>query len=175
MAISRPPKHAVEVPFETVREGWSVYRTKESKGSATIKMKAIVLKLFLEQLDEAGSAQFGAASRLILTATVPPNMKGPPSTKPITPKEVADSIVETDIAFESVKEEWNEYKVDGATVSIKPIATIISRTSLFDANGDPVYNVQNQPIVKGVVPPETRRKFLKMLQQRLGKYRASAT
>jgi hypothetical protein len=169
MAVSGPPRDAVEVPFETVREGWSIYKTKESKGSATIKLRVVVLKLFLEQFDEGGNAQFGAGSRLILTATVPPNMKGPPSTKPITPKEVVDSIVEPDIPFETIKEDWNEYKVDGAIVSIKPIATIISKTSLFDPNGDPVYNVQNQPIVKGVVPPESQRRFLKMLREKPAK------
>lgn len=169
MAISKPPIHAVEIPFETIREGWSIYKTKEPKGSATIKLKVVVLKLFLEQLDEGGNAQFGAGSRLILTATVPPSMKGPPSNKPITPKEVANSIVESDIPFETIREDWNEYKVDGAVVSIKPIATIISKTSLFDANGDPIYNVQNQPIIKGVVRPESRRKLMKMLQEKLGK------
>jgi hypothetical protein len=169
MAVSTPPKGALEIPFETVREGWSIYKAKEPKGSATIKLKVVVLKLFLEQLDEAGNAQFAAGSRVILTATVPPNMKGPPSTKPITAKEVADSIVEPDIPFETIREDWNEYKVDGAVVSIKPIATIISKTSLFDANGDPVYNVQNQPIIKGIVPPESRKKLLKMLREKSSK------
>jgi hypothetical protein len=166
MVASRPPRSDVEVSFETVREGWSIYKTKESKGSATIKLKVVVLKLFLEQLDEGGNAQFGAASRLVLTVTVPRNMKGPPSKTPITPKAVADSIVEVDVPFEVIREDWNEYRIDGAVVSIKPIATIISKTSLFDSNGDPVYNVQNQPIVKGVVPPESRKRLLKILREK---------
>jgi hypothetical protein len=166
MAIAGPPKNAVEMPFEVISEGWSVYETKDR---AMIKLKLVLLKLFLTRLDEAGNANFGAATNVILTVSVPPNMKGRRSDRPISPKEVAESIVQSDIPFKTVREDWNEYKIDDATVSVKLIATVISKSSKFDMNGDPIYNVQHQSIVKGNVSPKSRKKLLKMLREKLAK------
>lgn len=166
-----PPKNAVELPFETIHEGWSIYTV---KGGAVIKMKLILLKLFLKDVDDSGNPRFTAGSSLIFAVSVPPEMKGTPSNEPITQKQIEDSIVQSDIPFETVKEEWNEYNVEGAVVSVKPIATIISKSSLFDSNGDPIYSVQNQPIVKGTASPEAKRKFLEIKRERLAKVEASS-
>jgi hypothetical protein len=166
MAIVPPPKNAVEMPFEVTHEGWSIYETKDR---AVIKLKLVLLKLFLTRLDEAGNANFRAGTNVILTVSVPPSMKGRRSDGPISAKEVAESIVESDMPFKTVREDWNEYKIDDGTVSVKPVATVISKSSKFDMNGDPIYNVQHQSIVKGNVPRKSRKKFVRMLREKLAK------
>jgi hypothetical protein len=53
-------------------------------------------------------------------------MKGRPSDRPISPKEVAESIVEPDVPFETVREDWNEYKIDGVMVRMATQSTMSS-------------------------------------------------
>ena len=162
MMVAGPPKGGIEMPFETVHEGWSVYKVNDG---AQIKMRLIMLKMYITGLDQSGNLEVGAASRLLFAVTVPPKLKGAPSKGPITPKEIQETIIQGDMSFKPVNEEWNEYKIDGVSVSVKVIATIISKSSKFDANGDPVYNVQNQPIVKVSGTPEAKRKLLKTVKR----------
>jgi len=170
MMTHGPPKGGIELPFDTVHEGWSIYKTKDG---AVIKMKLILLKLLLTDVDESGNPLFAAGSNLIFAVTVPHEMKGAPNDQPVTQKQIQDSLVESDIPFETVKEEWNTYNAEGAVVNVKPIATVISRSSLFDGNGDPIYYIQYQPIVKGDVAPEVRRKFLKIKREKLPKVKGN--
>jgi hypothetical protein len=64
-----------------------------------------------------------------------------------------------DIDFDTIKEDWNEYKLeDGSTLKIKLIVTGIIRTSNHDPmTGDPVYQVKSTNVVRVVVPEELKR------------------
>lgn len=165
MAIIGPPK-GVEVPFEPVHEGWSIYKMKDG---AVIKMKIVLLKLVLTDVDELGNPRFAGGSNMVFVVSVPPEMKQAPNPAPFTQKQIEESVVERDIPFDTVKEEWNDYKVGDIALSIKPVATVVSRTSLVDINGDPVYNVQYQPIIKSTAGPQAKRRFLRLKREGLGK------
>lgn len=73
-----------------------------------------------------------------------------------------------DIKFETLQEDWNEYRLKGDNVvlGVKQVVTQVSRTDKFDEKGDPIYHVQLSPIMKGDIPQETREKLLKI---KLGK------
>lgn len=151
------------MPFEPVREGWSIYKTKDKFG-ATLSLKITILKFVLTTIDELGNPQLVAGSNpLLMTVSVPLEKKGTRASRPYTQKEILDSIEEVDIGFDTIREDWNEYKLEGdVIVSMKPIATVVSRSNLFDVNGDPVYWVQNQAIVKSALTKEQRQRFLKL-------------
>lgn len=143
-----------------MHEGWSIYKIKDGSSEVELKVKLVLLKAFVERVDDLGNPRYGAAINLIITVKVPPELKGPRSNQRYSVQEIEKSIVAEDIPFETVREEWNDYRVEGdISVSVKAIVTVVSRTSLYDANGDPIYHVQHQEIVKGKTPDEARARI----------------
>jgi hypothetical protein len=156
-----PPKDAVDLSFEPIHEGWSIYRTKDD---VLIKIRLIVLHFKLAGIKEDGSAMLALGGNLMFAITAP--KKGPPTTQAMTNEQIVAAIVEPDVAFDTVKEDWNEYNVEGTKVGVKVVVTVIAKTSLFDANGDPIYNVNHQSIVRAVTKPEDKAKFQKIWSER---------
>lgn len=166
MQPSRPPPDAIELSFDVVHEGWSVYTLKDGPNDVELKAKLVLLKFFLEHFDELGNPKFGAGTNIIFTVKVPPEMKGPSSNGPYSMQDIVKSVVAEDIPFETVREEWNDYRVEkDIPVSVKTIVTTVSRTSKYDGNGDPVYYVQHQEIVKGKTPDEARTRLRSLLSK----------
>lgn len=162
--LSGPPEEGVELPFEPIHEGWSIYKTKDD---VTIKMRLVVLRVILADVNEAGNAQLALGSNLLFAVVAPPKLKGTPNKETITQQQTLDSIIEPEVPFETVKEEWNDYNVEGIKLGVKPVATVIAKTSLFDGNGDPVYNVNYQSVVRAITKPEDKEKFLKIKRDKL--------
>jgi hypothetical protein len=161
--IAGPPKDAVEVAFDAIHEGWSSYKTKDG---VSIKMRLIVLKFLLAGMDEDGAASLAIGGSLLFAVTAPQHFKGPPNDKTLTNEQIIAAIVERDVPFDTVREEWSEYDVEGVKVGVKLVATIIARTSLFDRNGDPVYHVSYQNVLRAITKPEDKAKFQKIWADR---------
>jgi hypothetical protein len=160
---SGPNLNAIELSVDVIREGWSIYKVKD-KFEVTLRVKLVLLKAFVEGIDSTGNVTFGAGAKLLLTVSVPPELKGSRTTQSYTDQEIASSIVAEDLPFETVREDWNEYKsAEGITLGVKPIVTTVSRTSKYDMNGDPVYYVKHQSAQKAKVPPEVLEKLRKLL------------
>ncbi|RZN34438.1 MAG: hypothetical protein EFT35_09380 [Methanophagales archaeon ANME-1-THS] len=64
-----------------------------------------------------------------------------------------------DVDFETIREDWNEYKLeDGTILKFKTIVSSIIRTAEFDPmTGDPVYHVRSTNILRVKVPEELKR------------------
>lgn len=64
-----------------------------------------------------------------------------------------------DVDFETIKEDWNEYKLeDGTVLKFKTIVSSIIRTEDYDPmTGDPVYHVRSTNILRVKVPEELKR------------------
>jgi hypothetical protein len=64
-----------------------------------------------------------------------------------------------DVDFETIKEDWNEYKLeDGTVLKFKTIVSSIIRTADYDPmTGDPVYHVRSTNILRVKVPEEMKR------------------
>jgi hypothetical protein len=153
----------IEVQFEPLREGWSVYKVKDE---SIIRLKLLLMKLFLQGMDETTNARFGAVANTFFTVTAPSSKKGPRSDRTFTPAEVLDAITEEDIEFEMIREEWNEYKLpENVIISAKLVLTQVSRTGLYDAYGDPMFRIQHQTLVKAKIPKEAVTMYLQMLQK----------
>ena len=65
-----------------------------------------------------------------------------------------------EVDFDTVCEDWNEYKLkDGTTLKVKLVLVKAVRTDNYDQFGDPVYMVNSQNIVKITnVPEKLKRK-----------------
>jgi hypothetical protein len=166
MTIANPPEGAVELQFEPLREGWSVYKTRD-EATATLSLKLVLMKIFLLEIDETGAARFSATANPIYTVSVPPEKKGPKATHAYTPEEITAAITEEDIKFDTVKEEWNDYQLpQNVILSAKLELTVVSRTKLYDAFGDPIYRIQHQSVVKSTNMAGVRTKYMQLLSKK---------
>ncbi len=64
-----------------------------------------------------------------------------------------------DVDFETVKEDWNEYKLeDGTVLKFKTVVSSIIRTEDYDPmTGDPVYHIRSTNILRANVAEEMKR------------------
>lgn len=158
-----PPEGAVELSFDAIHEGWSIYRTKDS---VLIKVRNIVLKFVLAGIKEDGTAQLALAGNLLFAVTAPQGMKGKPDNEMKTNEQIAAAIVDRNVPFDTVKEDWNEYDVEGIKVGIKVVVTVIAKTRLFDGSGEPLYHVNYQNVLRAITAPGDKAKFLKTWEER---------
>ena len=65
----------------------------------------------------------------------------------------------TNVDFETMHEDWSEYKLDDGTVmKFKTVISSIIRTENYDPmTGDPVYHVRSTNILRVKVPDELKR------------------
>lgn len=68
-------------------------------------------------------------------------------------------IEAVDLDFETIREDWNEYKLeDGTILKFKTIVSSVIRTAEYDPmTGDPVYHVRSTNILRVKVPEELKR------------------
>jgi hypothetical protein len=138
------------------KEDWSVYKLDDG---TIVKMRFVLIKAIREaNFDQFGNPTYSLNSQNVVGIIPLKSALGTPSPK-FTPEEVASSVTDGDIKFKTIKEPWNEFQLeDGSTVNVKLILTMVARTSKFDEHGEPIYLVNSQPIVKGIIPPELRQK-----------------
>jgi len=68
------------------------------------------------------------------------------------------TIAGTLVDFETVREEYNTYKLsDGATIRMKTVVTNIIRTEEFTPTGEPVYIVNSQNVLVADVPEALKK------------------
>jgi len=147
------------VDFDVIEEDWNFY---EVEDGTIIKAKLVLIKIVREDIDNVGNPIYGLNTQKIFGVIPPKELMGPPSERSYTPEEVVNSIVEEDLEFRVIKENWNEYKLkDGTKLNIKLVITTIARTDLYDQRGEPIYSIQSQILVKAVVPRELRKKLQK--------------
>jgi hypothetical protein len=142
------------VDFQVVREDWSRYKLADG---ATLKTRLVITKVIrTDQYDPATGEPMYVFSSTTLMSTICPNaLRGKPTVQPLTPQLVQQSITEV-IDFESVDLDgkWNVYNFsDGTVLKIKLEVTKVSKTSLCEETGDPVYFVASQNVVRFTTPP----------------------
>lgn len=161
-----PSPNAIELDFTVLHEGWNEYRIKDSGHTVTLKVRFVLQRIFLEGQDDKGNPNLRIGSNIVFTVKAPRELKGTSSQQKYTPEEVRKLIVTDDLPFEIVKEEWNDYQIQDITsFSIKPIVTTVSRSSLFDEVGDPIYYVQHQEIVKAKPATQAVENIRKLMNQ----------
>jgi len=138
--------------FETKEENWNEYKIEDG---TTIRVKFIMVKILRREI--TGGHDFRFNSSKVISVNAPLEKSGKPSDGNYSPEELFDSITETDMKFKQVNEEkWNKYLLkDGTKIMAKLAITDIGKTDKYDEFGDPIYNIQSQPLFKAV-PPKKR-------------------
>ena len=75
----------------------------------------------------------------------------------ITPQDIAEG---EDVDFEEKEEHWNVYKLsDGTTLKVKLVLTGVKRLKKYQPDGNPIYVISSQNVVRAInVPKELRAK-----------------
>lgn len=126
--------------FEAINEPWCLYALEDG---SVIKFRLVLVKVI-------PVSQAGAKSYRINTA----NVVGVLATKALkgTPIALSDGgyqVENKDIPFKTIKEKWCEYTLeDDNILKIKPAITSIDKTKNYDRNGDPIYIVHSQVLIK---------------------------
>jgi hypothetical protein len=134
---ARPP-----LDFTVVREDWCRY---DLADNSILKVKIILTRPLRTQ--QTYSVDFQHVF-VVLT-----NERGTPDTHVYSPAELQASIIQDDIRFTTISQDWNEYVTDdGTRIRIQPIVSKVSKTSRHDAKGIPNYMVELQGTIQ-VKPP----------------------
>ncbi|MFQ5998492.1 MAG: hypothetical protein ACE5KO_04220 [Candidatus Bathyarchaeia archaeon] len=145
--------------FDILEENWSEYHLSDS---SIMKTRLILQKLFKTVQDGSGSITYGFNSSNLISVMCPKSLRGSASITAYTPQELNASIVEDDLHYETIKENWNRYRLRNETViSLKLALVKISRTGKFDNKGEPIYLVNTQPLMKANLPKSLREKTVK--------------
>jgi hypothetical protein len=154
-------KEAGFEPFQTISEHWGVYALKDG---SYLKMRTNIIKIARET-DIVGNMAFNVNANITVGVIAPKNLRGSPPPRPPTPQELVAAIIEDDVGFSSVEEDWSSYQLqDGIIVSAKLIPIKISRTSIHEPSGDPLYQISHQLLIKASIPEELRKKGVQVQQ-----------
>jgi hypothetical protein len=163
---SRAVREAGFEPFETISEPWGLYALKDG---SYLRMRANIIKI-ARTTDDLGNMSFNANINVTVGIIPSRKLRGPPSMKPPTPQDLQAAVVEDDVGLTTVQDDWQSYRLeDGTVLSLKLIPVNVSRTSLFDPNGEPIYDVRHQLLLKASLPEALRRKGIRVQQPPIGR------
>lgn len=152
--------------FEIENEGWSIYRVEDE---TIIKLRIFLSAVSKARPDPNNPDNIGYELSLspVNTVAIPdPKNRGNPTPGSFTPRQLQESIVKEDMTFTAIQEPWNVYRFkDGTRLSIRIQAVKISKTDKYDAKGIPVYFINHQPQIKTTLPPELKKKQVRITGQ----------
>lgn len=126
------------IDFEVISEAWNLYALEDG---VIVKFKLALIKV----MPVTQGKGYTVNSANVVGVLVPKELKKTPS-PPIVGKH---EIEKKDVNYEILEEKWNEYKLEDRTIlKIKPAILGIDKTKSYDSNGEPIYIVHSQPLVK---------------------------
>lgn len=142
-----------ELTFDVVREPWNVY---ELEDGSILRTKFILLRVKRKE-DPSGQTGYAVKSQTITSVShIPELLIGEPAARQYSPKELQASIVEEDVRYTTLTEEWNEYIVeDGARIRVKLTVVKVAKTDKFNNDGEPIYLVLTTSMPQ-IQPPRRR-------------------
>ena len=137
------------IEFEIIKEPWNKYQLQDN---SVLKTRTI-LKNIRRKIQKNQTEYFIDAQVLTVIYAFA-DLRGAANLKPISNEEIRKNIDLDDMRYDSMAQDSNEYVLDdGTKIKIHTNITSISRSTLKDSHGDPIYSVQssNQILVK---PPK---------------------
>jgi len=143
------PKSFKELEYRIVREQWNIYTVDDG---VVIRARTFLVKL-LKGEGPDGKPVYNPTSGVVVDVRAPPRKKrSPPPEKPPLPEEV-EAAKKTEVSIGSAPDEpWNEYQFDDGSktynLRIRLVVSGIQRVEgLFDAFGDPIYQVSHSTVI----------------------------
>lgn len=125
------------INFEIIKEPWNKYQISDN---SVLRTRTILKKV--ERKIEGDKISFAIDAQTLNVIDADSSLKGTPSKGKYTQQEIQNSIDKEDMRYDTLAQEFNEYQLDdGTKIKIYTHVTKITRTSLKDLKGDPIYRV----------------------------------
>ena len=132
------------IDFDIMKEPWNKYQLSDN---SVLKTRTILKKI--ERVMEGEKISFTMDAQTLTVIYADPVLKGTPNMQKITKDKIARSIDKPDMSYDTLSQEFNEYLLDdGTKIKIFTNVTGVSRTTLKDTKGDPVYSVQSSNTIE---------------------------
>ncbi|WP_420545514.1 hypothetical protein [Nitrosopumilus sp.] len=127
------------IEFEIIKEPWNKYQIQDN---SVLKTRTILKKV--NRVTDGDKIGFNIDAQTLTVIHADPSLKGEPNPKPVTNEEIQKSIEKSDMRYDTLAQEFNEYELDdGTKIKIYTNVTSISKSNLKDRSGDPIYFVQS--------------------------------
>ena len=88
-------------------------------------------------------------SNISFNVSVPPNSRNPRGKQSDPDIQAVPSIIDEDVQCDILREEFNVYNLSNNMVmSVKTVVGQVRKTDLYNDRGEPIYNVDCQPVLK---------------------------
>jgi len=166
MTLNNIPEDYDFQDFEIENEDWSIYRVEDG---TIIRLRIFLSAVSKARPDSNNPNSVGYELRLSPVNTIAisdPKNRGNPTPGAFTSQQLQESIVKEDMEFIVIQEPWNTYRLkDGTKLGIRIQAVKISKTDKYDAKGIPAYFINHQPQIKTTLPPELKKKQVRITRQ----------
>ena len=133
--------------FKTIKDPWCIY---ELQDGTTFKIRYALKEVWVEQNKVKVSYKFEAVLRQEWKCS--PNLIGNSSDHKYTQEELNANIEVENCPYDTKQYERSEFNIENkARVVLHPNLIRISRTSLFDENGDRKYIIKVNPITSTII------------------------
>ena len=130
--------HKKHLDFEINKEHWNKYSL--SDGS---KLKTRVMLESVVYIKKDGKKNYSVTIKNFTVILCDPSLQGIKNTTKWTQEQIQKGTEVENSQYDTISYEANEYLLDdGVRILIHTNITKISRTKLFDNNGDRIYNIQ---------------------------------
>ncbi len=128
------------IDFEIIKEPWNKYQLADN---SILKTRAVLKKV--ERVTDGDKISFNMDAQTLTVIYAESELMGTPNPRPISKKDMIQSIDKSDMRYDTLSQEFNEYLLDdGTKIKIFTNVTSVSRTSLKNSKGEPVYQVQTK-------------------------------
>ena len=134
------------IEFEILKEPWNKYQLRDN---SVLKTRTILKSV--RRITQKNETQYQVDAHSLTVVHADPALRGSPNPNQISNDEILKNIEMEDMHYDSLAQESNEYQLDdGTKIKIHNNVTSISRSSLKDQHGDPIYSVlsSNQMWIK---------------------------
>lgn len=125
------------IEFEILKEPWNKYQLHDN---SVLKTRTILKSV--RRITQKSEVQYQIDAQSLTVVHADPDLRGSPNPNQISNDEILKNIEMEDMRYDSLAQESNEYQLDdGTKIKIHNNVTSISRSSLKDQYGDPIYSV----------------------------------
>ena len=132
------------IDFEIIKEPWNKYQISDN---TVLKTRTILKRI--DRVMDGGKVSFTMDTQTLSVIYADPSLRGTPTNRKITEHDIMSSIEKSDLRYDTIGQEFNEYNLDdGTRIKIFTNVTSVSRTTLRDKRGDPVYGVKSASTIE---------------------------
>lgn len=130
---------STSLDFEIHKEPWNIYQV--SDGS---RLRIRIVLKEVRRIVDGGVPKYHITTEAMIALICKPELKGRPSAATPSGDESQRNIERADIPFETIAHDNNDYLLsDDTRIKIHFNLGEVSRTALYDGNGDRVYVINH--------------------------------